>query len=392
MSTGLRGKLRFLVVGITAAGSVFVGTSSWAQPAASAAAGSASASSEEQLGEVIVTATRVETQVEKTPVAINVYTGGELLKQSVTDLASLQNIDPTINITESDTPYIAIRGVASANTTEVGQPSVSTAHDGFFTNRMYDLDLAMYDLQRVEIDKGPQGTLFGRNSTGGVINIVSAPPVLGKLDGYVNVNVGNYSMYDGEGAVSLPIGDTLAFRISLFDHMRSGYIHIHSPPYTDYWADDDRSQSGRLQLLRKPSSRFDLTVRYQRDHMNEYGHVGVNVPAGQPFDPATAASSVPGYVNGANKLQAWRSTWIANLYQLPLDSVLTYQGGVDYIYFHDVYDASSPPTPPSTAATLAIFEPNEHVTTWNHELRLATSQQRRVFAQVGLFYFSERNN
>lgn len=369
-------------------------TGAWAQTgtgAADNASSSTSANSAEQLGEVVVTATRVATEVEKTPVAINVYSGADLLQQSVHTLNALQNIDPSINITEQDGPYIAIRGVTSSNTTEVGQPSVSIAHDGFFVNRTISMDMAMYDLQRLEIDKGPQGTLFGRNSDAGVINIISAAPVLGRIAGYVNANFGNYSMYDGEGAVSLPIGNTLAVRISLFDHARSGYIHQVGPGI-NYWADDDRSQSGRVQLLWRPSDVFDAVVRFQRDHMNEYGHTAALVVAGQPFDPATAASSVPGYEFNYNKINESRVTWEFNVHHLPLDSTLTYQGGYDRQYWLQPGDTSAPPLPPSQPLPqLSTFTLHDRVQTWNHEIRVATPQDRPVFAQFGVFYFSEFN-
>ena len=89
-----------------------------------------------RLAMITVTATRVATPEQLAPVAISVYTGGQLQSAGVYDLTSLQSIDPSINITQgTGEPYIAIRGVTSSNTTEVGNPAVSLAQNGFFTNR-----------------------------------------------------------------------------------------------------------------------------------------------------------------------------------------------------------------------------------------------------------------
>ena len=162
-----------------------------------------------RLAMITVTATRVATPEQLAPVAISVYTGGQLQSAGVYDLTSLQSIDPSINITQgTGEPYIAIRGVTSSNTTEVGNPAVSLAQNGFFTNRAYDIDAAFYDVQRIEVLKGPQGTLFGRNSTAGVINIIDVKPQK-TFGGYLNLQGGDYSLFGAEGAINVPVGSHL---------------------------------------------------------------------------------------------------------------------------------------------------------------------------------------
>ena len=146
-----RTRLLVLVAGLGMGLSVHGGI---VQAAAPAAAGSGDA-----LDEVIVTAERHEESAQKTAISMSVYSAAQISEAGVHDVQSLASIDPSINFTASaGAGYVAMRGVASTDLTEIGDPAVSIARDGFFTNRSYSVFSSFYDVARIEVLKGPQGT------------------------------------------------------------------------------------------------------------------------------------------------------------------------------------------------------------------------------------------
>lgn len=166
-----------------------------------------------ELEVITVSAERVTSDAQKTATALSVYNGSELASKGVTSAESLATVDPSVNFTKNNgVPYIAIRGIASTDTTEIGDPSVPVSRDGFFTNRPYALQLGMYDLDRIEVLKGPQGTLNGRNSTGGLLNVFVKRP--GFEDGYISAEIGNYSARNAEFGIDWRLTDTIQTRFS----------------------------------------------------------------------------------------------------------------------------------------------------------------------------------
>ena len=335
--------------------------------------------------DIIVTATRSETALQETPVAITVYDGQDLLERNITNLDALQAVDPSIQIeSRTGSPIIGIRGVRSTNTTEVGNPSVSVARDGFFTNRPYTLGLSFYDLARIEVLKGPQGTLFGRNSTGGLLNIITAKPRLSTVEGYVSGTVGNYGLYGGEGAVNIPVGKTMAIRASAFGRHRNGYRELIG---IEGRGGDDKSLSGRAQLFWAPSERFDALISYQHDRLRGVGDVQAIGPVGEPFtgDPTRFRAYEPTEI----RADVDRVTLTANVYDLPLGGTLTYTGGYDWTEYSRVGDTSG--NDPTGRFVQSRFSNDQSVETQNHEIRFATSDTGNWFFQVGAFYFREEN-
>jgi hypothetical protein len=192
---------------------------------------------------VVVTANRIRSNVQTTAVAVNVYNGAALAEAGVSNVQALQAIDPSVNVTSSNgAAYVAVRGIASTDTTETGDPAVPIARDGFFTNRSFGIASSMYDVERVEVLKGPQGTLFGRNSTGGLINVITAKP-REEFGGYLSADVGNYSTVNLEGAVNVPVSDKVQMRFSAVERHHTGYRELTG---INMRGDDEGSKSGRL--------------------------------------------------------------------------------------------------------------------------------------------------
>ncbi len=180
---------------------------------------------------VKVTATRVETDLMKTPMAITVFDQDTLDREGVQNVRDLAQMVPNMDIATKigqSTPIISMRGIRSTNETELGDPSVGVHLDGIYTPRMQGALALMFDNERVEVLRGPQGTLFGRNSTVGSINIITAKPKLDRFESSINMNFGNYNTREVQAIVNKPISDTFAVRFAGRYHERGSYL-------TGYW-------------------------------------------------------------------------------------------------------------------------------------------------------------
>jgi iron complex outermembrane receptor protein len=177
--------------------------------------------------EVIVTATRVETELMKTPVAVSAFDQDLLNRsgvQNVRDLAALVPNMDIATINGQSTPIISMRGVRSTNETELGDPAVGVHLDGIYSPRMQGIFGLMFDNERVEVMRGPQGTLFGRNSTVGSINIVPNSPDLSAYDASFSLATGAWSTRELAGMVNIPLSETFAIRVAGRTHTRDSYV------------------------------------------------------------------------------------------------------------------------------------------------------------------------
>lgn len=338
--------------------------------------------------EVVVTATRVATPAQRTPVALAVYGGEALAEAGIGSVQALQAVDASINLTNANgAAYVAMRGVASTDVTETGDPSVAIARDGFFTNRSFSIGAGFYDLQRIEVLKGPQGTLFGRNSTGGLINIISQRPTK-KLEGYVNLGLGNYSNRNLEAAVNAPLSSWAQLRVSAMSRKRDGYREVTLPERT-LRGDDDDTQSLRVQLAAQPVAGLNALLSYQADRIDNVGDL-TKVYTLATVLPIGDAKKFPGTANTLNKVDGDRLRWELSYDQLPGQWTLTYQGGIDKQTWQHDLDATADPTNAGYPA-VRQFKQNEKPETTNHELRLATSQTGAFTGQFGVFHFTEKN-
>jgi len=180
-----------------------------------------------QVEDVTVTATRVETELMKTPVAVTAIDQEELDRQGVQSIVGISQMVPNLDISINNgqsTPIISLRGVRSTNTTELGDPAVGVHLDGVYSPRMQGILALMFDNERVEVLRGPQGTLFGRNSTVGSINIVAAKPNPDALAGRVWLQYGNFNAPEVQTMVNVPLTDTFAIRFAGRRHRRESYI------------------------------------------------------------------------------------------------------------------------------------------------------------------------
>jgi iron complex outermembrane receptor protein len=343
------------------------------------------------LEQVTVTATRVRTSAQRTPVAINVYSSQQVLQQGVHSVSALQSIDPSLNVsTSSGASYLAVRGVASTDVTEIGDPSVPIARDGFFTNRSYSVNTAFYDIDRVEVLKGPQGTLFGRNSTGGLVSIITNRPT-DQFGGYASVEAGSYDTVNSEAAINIPVTPWLQIRASGAELYDEGYRKLDG---VNKRGDDQNSQSGRFQAAIEPFEGFKGLVSYEHDNVDNAGDASFDSPLGQVI-PLRPTTNYRYYVAPYNKLVDDRVRWEFSYDKLPYDLTLIYSGGYDATTWNHLLDATTPQTvnAPGVEPYPAArgYLQHERPDTWNHEVRITTPQDWRVTLQAGFFHFSENN-
>ena len=255
-------------------------------------------------GEIIVTALKRSESVLKVPAAISVLAGGNLKTVGVNTVTDLQNLVPGLNIgTGGFGTNISIRGVTSTDQTSKGELGIAYNVDGAFVGRGQEQGLAYFDIERVEVLRGPQGTLYGRSSTGGAINVITKKPVIGELEGYGRFEYGNYNTFRGEAALNIPVSDAIAIRIAGNINKRDGYLKPQGfsivdtnavPPTNGYTftpgtqkaKNDQIDQTGRVSIVIKPSDDVTFTG------VATIGHQGGVGPGAALLDSLNAGGSI----------------------------------------------------------------------------------------------------
>ncbi|WP_185928832.1 TonB-dependent receptor [Sphingomonas sp. IC081] len=352
-----------------------------AQAATDAPAAQEPQQQEQGFGEIIVTANRTASSAQDTPIALNVYSGDALRDAGISSVRDLAAIDPSVNISPSaGAAYVAVRGIASTDVTEIGDPSVPIARDGFYTNRPFSINASMYDLARIEVLKGPQGTLNGRNSTGGLISLITNRPAFTN-GGYSTVEVGNYGAFTGEMGANLALSDHFAVRASGTFITHDGYRKLDGPAKD---GDDENFASGRIQALYKNDG-FSAWVSYQHDSRSVNGDAQFKSTLGGPKPSFKNLDPFPNDTLTSTRLEGDRFRWEL-AYATPGNLNFVYAGGYDKQHWTNVLDATGPSYPANRQ-----FRQSETPTTWNHEFRVSNDSASRLFIQAGYFRFQENN-
>lgn len=234
---------------------------------------------------IVVTATKTgETLLQKTPMAITAVTADALDRTGTDDIRDLAQLTPNLQVAQNaGFSQVYIRGIGSNNVFAGSDPSSTMHLDGVYIARPAANLVNFLDVERVEVLRGPQGTLYGRNSVGGTINVISRRPG-NDFEAKAQLTAGNYDFWRGEGYVSGPVvRDVLAASASLVGSMRDGYIENIAIPGDR--VDDEDMVAGRVQLLFTPSPSFDFIVRGDYFYADESlaGYIKLLQPS--PVDP-----------------------------------------------------------------------------------------------------------
>ncbi|WP_404714102.1 TonB-dependent receptor [Sphingomonas sp. MMS24-J13] len=239
------------------------------------------------LAEIVVTAQRVSESSQRTPLAIDVVKPEELQRQNVIRAEDLARTAPAlaaIGGTGGPTTAFFVRGVGNGTVNSYSDPAIAFNYDGVYIGRPSSTSGVFYDLQRVEVLKGPQGTLYGRNATGGAINVIPNRPKLGENGGEFTLGYGNYNWLTGQAAVNLAVGEKVAARFA-------GTIARHDAFLSD-GTGKQREYAGRAQLYAEPTEQLNLRIGL------DYAHQGGSSQSGfylGTVDPVFGATGFAGY-------------------------------------------------------------------------------------------------
>ncbi len=244
------------------------------------------------VADIIVTATRRETSLQRTPQAISVVNGAALQLQGRSGLDDLKQSVPNVNFAAtSNVTQLYIRGIGNTFIAAGGDPGVALYQDSAYISDQTTSTATFFDIERVEVLRGPQGALYGRNATGGAISVISARPTA-TPQAQVSITAGDYGRVDSEGYVSGPLGiANTSARLSFQTRHLAGYIRNSDTvdPRAPDRLDDLDSQAVRLQTLTELPGGGSLTLlaSYYRESDN---------------GPALAVVPTPGYAYPAQLL------------------------------------------------------------------------------------------
>jgi iron complex outermembrane recepter protein len=291
---------------------------------AAIAAGSAAraqTNASDQLMEIVVTAEKRSENVQRVPIAITAFTGQDLQDRGVVDIHSLSNMTANVNL-DAGSPFSGTPSVLAASIRGIGQddfalnldPGVGVYVDGVYLARTVGANQNLLDVERVEILKGPQGTLFGRNTIGGAISIVTHTPG-DHFDGKVEMTTGSFARRDLAGTFDIPFADNLRSSITVSSLVRDGYQkRIPTPGLPDFnnIPEDTYHQAGhfsngdtqggqnqqvvRTKLLYLPSDSLKFTFAGDWTHENQTAMANTVLATTQPPAGQLPANSSQGFL------------------------------------------------------------------------------------------------
>jgi iron complex outermembrane receptor protein len=339
------------------------------------------------LPEVVVTANKRPEQLQRTAQSVTVLTAAALETAGAVTVLDLSKIAPDLNFSQRGaSTLIEIRGVSSRGYDERSDPAISVALDGVFLQRSTTLDAAMFDVDRVEVLRGPQGVLYGRDATGGAINVFSAKPT-NTYESTASLQLGNYDAVRAEVMTNAPITDTLAVRIAAFHDEHEGYTN-NGPAGR---GDDGNLTGARISFKWKPTSQLTTNLLVEDTRQTGTGPVRLGVPidfSPQGYIIDQSSSSLiksrsdwtldkRGTINASSIAGRWSATYDLNW------ASLSYTGGYAHsnVFRDEDYDGTDSPT--------YGFPQGSVLDTQTHEVRLTSEGNSKFSYQLGGLYFQE---
>jgi iron complex outermembrane receptor protein len=242
---------------------------------------------EGQEEEIIVTARRTAESLQEVPASVSAFSEERMQQLGANDATGLQGAVPNLNIVQgrgsSNATNIYIRGVGQPDALQTFDPAVGFYVDDVYYSRIRGTQLELFDIERVEVLRGPQGTLYGKNTIGGAYRIVTRRPGQDPR-GLFSVTLGDYGLLESRIAGSGPVSDTLAIGGALFGTSRDGYV---TNPVTGEEYNNRNAWGGRLQAAWDPTN--DLSVDFAVDYAAEDNALTM----GQPTNTLTTLFGVP---------------------------------------------------------------------------------------------------
>ncbi|PSO09628.1 MULTISPECIES: TonB-dependent receptor [unclassified Sphingobium] len=276
-------------------------------------------SSADTIADIVVTAQKRAENVQQVPISVTALGGAALQERSIANIAAVTAITPNVTL-DAGTPFSGSTAALGAFIRGIGQndfainldPGVGIYLDGVYLARTVGANVDLPDVERVEVLKGPQGTLFGRNSVGGAISVVTRAPS-DKFSFRGSVTTGSFNRLDADGSVDLPISDTVTSLVTFSTKSRDGYVKRVPYPSTGTFVTEpfafrqtafdsadreggDGSQSLRAKIQWKPSTSFKLTLAGDHSHIDQSAipNAVLGVTPGAGAFAGLAANNIPG--------------------------------------------------------------------------------------------------
>lgn len=231
--------------------------------------GGASTEDSAGLGEIVVTAQRRNENLQSVPVSVSAFGAAELAQRNITDMTRLDTLVPGFTFSRSGTDARpSMRGVRTDNVGVNGDTTIGFFIDGIYQSRSSQALAGFVDVAQVEVQRGPQGTLYGRNTFGGNIAVTTQEPRLGKVEGAVNAIYGSYDRVRVEGVLNLPLGDYLAARFAGAYEHSDGWVENDNPSGNNLFDDDNRYIRGSILFEPEGGFRAVLRADYNRQKPN----------------------------------------------------------------------------------------------------------------------------
>jgi iron complex outermembrane receptor protein len=287
-------RIRALCLSASALALAWCGAASAQTASTAAQAGSPTAKAGSgTVQEVVVTAERRTTALQKTPIAATVLTGKDLIKDGVFTVDQLQFVSPSLTVNNfGQGNNIDIRGIGKGEHNTQTGTGVITYRDGSGSFPGYFQEEPYFDVASVEVLRGPQGTFAGQNATGGAVIVNTNNPVIGGgYDGYLLGHYGNYNDAGLQGAVNIPLNDTLAARVAFNGESRDSFYTFHSGPGGKLTGDPDMKWGSlRLSLLWKPNAKLSVLSKLDYDYLDNGGYFGDAMSVRNPTTGAYSAN------------------------------------------------------------------------------------------------------
>jgi iron complex outermembrane receptor protein len=342
---------------------VAAAAASFLMPAAARAAGASTDTSEsDTLAEVIVTATRREQNLNDVPFSATALSGEPLLTlgSAGDDIKQLAFKVPSLNIESSNGrafPRFYIRGYGNSDFHDFASQPVGLVYDDIVQENPALKGFPIFDQADVEVLRGPQGTLFGRNSPAGVVKLESARPVIGETSGSASISDGTYNSAVVQGVVNLPVTDQSAFRLSIQGQHRDDWV---KDPVNDTKLGGFNDWAARAQFLIKPSDAFTALLNvHGRDLTGSSTLFRANIiqPGNNAlipgFDPARIYTDGPNSASlrtvGANLHLTW------TLPDMTLQSITGYESILHYFAIGDITGGCGEAFPPLNPQCNSVF-------------------------------------
>ena len=363
--------IRSILPGIIAASATFAGLAQDSAPL---------------LEEIIVTAEKRSESLQDLSQAVTALSGEDMDNRNIITFVDLGSIAPGVTAAKNEgyKTVIAIRGVGNeANQNAIANPSVSYHLDGIYVASPFALHTDFLDLERIEVLRGPQGTLFGQNSTGGAINVITKAPDTEEFFGKADITVGNYSLVRARGSVNIPISDTMALRASAASHNHDGFSRNIT---LDQELDQADSFSGRARLLWAPTEnlRFNFTAQYYDENTNGAAQKGIldSTP-----DPRRLAQDRPSSYELESQLYSLVAEW--DLPAFTVRSLTSYQDDdVTVVRDNDRHDFSTLVNRGTFLLPASVDPETDRQKTFTQEINLISSEPLfgRLDWVAGVFY------